>query len=77
MMANLTIHIFRPEKDHSMQIKALAKLLEKHPEWRDTPDFELVLIGSARNEGDEKRIRNLQQEAKDLGVQVMMDTNVK
>lgn len=77
MMANLTIYIFRPEKDHSMQIKALAKLLEKHPEWRDTPDFELVLIGSARNEGDEKRIRNLQQEAKDLGVQVMMDTNVK
>lgn len=60
-----------------MQIKALAKLLEKHPEWRDTPDFELVLIGSARNEGDEKRIRNLQQEAKDLGVRVMMDTNVK
>ncbi|KAJ8655331.1 hypothetical protein O0I10_009020 [Lichtheimia ornata] len=60
---------FRPEKDHSMQIKALAKLLEKHPEWRDTPDFELVLIGSARNEGDENRIKNLQQEAKDLGVQ--------
>lgn len=60
-----------------MQIKALAKLLEKHPEWRDTPDFELVLIGSARNEGDENRIKNLQQEAKDLGVQVIMDIGIK
>ena len=60
-----------------MQIKALAKLLEKHPEWKDTSEFELVLIGSARNEGDEKRIQDLQQEAKDLGIQVMMNTDIR
>ncbi|KAI9316813.1 hypothetical protein BX666DRAFT_2019318 [Dichotomocladium elegans] len=59
---------FRPEKDHSMQLKAIAKLLEKYPQWRDVPGFELVLIGSSRNEGDEQRISRLKQEAADLGI---------
>lgn len=62
---------FRPEKDHSMQLKALAKLFEKYPQWRDqTKNAQLVLIGSSRNEGDANRIDNLRKEADQLGIKV-------
>jgi alpha-1,2-mannosyltransferase len=60
---------FRPEKDHSLQLKALRKLFEKYPQWKST-SVELVLIGSSRNEGDAKRIDNLRKEAIELGIQV-------
>ncbi|CAO3642300.1 unnamed protein product [Cunninghamella blakesleeana] len=65
----ISVAQFRPEKDHSLQLKALAKLLEKHPKWKDVPDFELVLIGSSRNEGDEQRIENLRKESEELNIQ--------
>ncbi|KAI9007038.1 hypothetical protein CLU79DRAFT_778985 [Phycomyces nitens] len=60
---------FRPEKDHSMQLKAVARLLETHPEWKTCKGFELVLIGSSRNQGDEDRIKRLRQEVASLGIQ--------
>ncbi|KAI9499567.1 glycosyltransferase family 4 protein [Zychaea mexicana] len=60
---------FRPEKDHPMQLQALAKLFEKHPKWRQEKDLELVLIGSARNEGDEKRIAELRKLALELNIE--------
>ncbi|CEP17391.1 hypothetical protein [Parasitella parasitica] len=59
---------FRPEKDHSLQLKSLAKLFEKYPQWKTTNPVELVLIGSSRNEGDAKRIDGLRKEAADLGI---------
>ncbi|KAI8646053.1 hypothetical protein BD408DRAFT_337417 [Parasitella parasitica] len=59
---------FRPEKDHSLQLKSLAKLFEKYPQWRTTRPVELVLIGSSRNEADAKRIDGLCKEATDLGI---------
>lgn len=60
---------FRPEKDHSLQLKSLAKLFEKYPQWKST-SVELVLIGSSRNESDAKRIDNLRKEAIELGIKV-------
>lgn len=60
---------FRPEKDHSLQLKALARMLEKYPETKSM-GIELVLIGSSRNEGDAKRIDNLRKEANELGIKV-------
>lgn len=60
---------FRPEKDHSLQLKSLAKLFEKYPEWKEK-SVELILIGSSRNEGDANRIDNLKKEAASLGIQV-------
>jgi len=52
---------FRPEKAHHVQIEAYAKLLEKHPEYRnDSSKFtKLILIGGCRNEGDEKIVESL------------------
>lgn len=66
---------FRPEKDHSMQLKSLARLFEKYPHHK-TNGVELVLIGSSRNEGDAKRIDSLRQEAKELGIEVIMYTKM-
>ncbi|KAI7871085.1 glycosyltransferase family 4 protein [Spinellus fusiger] len=60
---------FRPEKDHSMQLKALAHLLSRYPVWKTTPGFCLVFVGSARNQGDEDRIKALHNEAVHLGIQ--------
>ncbi|KAG2225030.1 hypothetical protein INT45_003230 [Circinella minor] len=60
---------FRPEKDHAMQIQAMAKLFEKHPKWKDEKDLELVMIGSSRNEGDERRIVGLRKLAQELNVE--------
>jgi alpha-1,2-mannosyltransferase len=52
---------FRPEKAHHVQIEAYAKLLEKHPEYRNDPSkfTKLVMIGGCRNEGDEAIVENL------------------
>ncbi|KAI9469760.1 MAG: mannosyltransferase [Benjaminiella poitrasii] len=59
---------FRPEKDHPLQLDALAKLFEKYPEWK-AKSVELVLIGSSRNEGDAMRIDHLRKKAIELGIQ--------
>ncbi|ORY95334.1 hypothetical protein BCR43DRAFT_492818 [Syncephalastrum racemosum] len=59
---------FRPEKDHAMQIEALAKLFDAYPRWKADPEVELVLIGSSRNQGDENRIDDLKRLAEKLGV---------
>lgn len=60
---------FRPEKDHAKQVEALALLFERHPEWRGN-GVRLVLMGSCRNEEDERRIRGLEELANRLGVRV-------
>lgn len=60
---------FRPEKDQAKQIEALGLLFERHAEWREK-GVKLVLMGSCRNEEDEKRIRGLEELADRLGVRV-------
>ncbi|OBZ88853.1 GDP-Man:Man(3)GlcNAc(2)-PP-Dol alpha-1,2-mannosyltransferase [Choanephora cucurbitarum] len=59
---------FRPEKDHSLQLKSLARLFATYPEWKPR-GVELVLIGSCRNDGDAQRIDKLRQEANELKIQ--------
>ncbi|KAF7729975.1 asparagine-linked glycosylation protein [Apophysomyces ossiformis] len=59
---------FRPEKDHILQLRSLARLLEIHPEWK-SQSLQLVLIGSSRNDGDERRIADLRKESARLGIQ--------
>jgi alpha-1,2-mannosyltransferase len=55
----ISIAQFRPEKDHALQIRAIAKLLEKHAHISGVQQSKLVLIGSCRNHGDEQRIAHL------------------
>ncbi|KAI8379157.1 uncharacterized protein BYT42DRAFT_567764 [Radiomyces spectabilis] len=68
---------FRPEKDHLMQLRAMARMLEKYPQW-ESSSAELVMIGSSRNAGDEERIENLRKESVQLGIQnrVRFEINV-
>ncbi|KAL1934894.1 hypothetical protein VTP01DRAFT_7076 [Rhizomucor pusillus] len=65
----ISVAQFRPEKDHSMQVRAMARLLEKYPQWRQSKELELVLVGSSRNQGDEERIASLKKESVSLGVE--------
>lgn len=60
---------FRPEKDHALQLRSLAKLFENYTQWKEAK-LELVLIGSSRNEADANRIDSLRQLAVELGIQV-------
>ena len=67
---NLIISIaqFRPEKNHSLQLRSLKYLLDNYNENGSFDNLKLVLIGSCRNEEDEKRIQKL----KDLAVEVLL-----
>ncbi|GJJ71297.1 alpha-1,2-mannosyltransferase [Entomortierella parvispora] len=67
---------FRPEKGHGLQLEAIAQLLKDHPEYRqarkgETPNakgVQLVMVGSARNAGDEARIQELKDKSIELGI---------
>ncbi|XP_036022639.1 GDP-Man:Man(3)GlcNAc(2)-PP-Dol alpha-1,2-mannosyltransferase isoform X1 [Onychomys torridus] len=64
----VSIGQFRPEKNHALQIKAFAKLLnEKAAESR--PSLKLALIGGCRNKEDELRVNQLRKLSENLGVQ--------
>ncbi|KAI8344246.1 mannosyltransferase [Chlamydoabsidia padenii] len=66
----ISVAQFRPEKDHELQLNAMARFLEKYPEWRKNETaLELVLIGSSRNTGDEQRIARLKQQCQQLGIE--------
>ncbi|KAF9095236.1 asparagine-linked glycosylation protein [Mortierella sp. AD031] len=65
---------FRPEKGHALQLDAMAQLLKDHPEYRQQAGSEnsqavqLVMVGSARNESDNNRIKQLKEKAAQLGI---------
>lgn len=59
----------RPEKEHATQLRFYKELTElvgqkKASRWR------LVLAGSVRNEGDEKRVQELKILADELDISV-------
>lgn len=64
----VSIGQFRPEKNHPLQIRAFAKLLNKE-EAKLLPSLKLVLIGGCRNQDDELRVNQLRRLSEDLGVQ--------
>jgi alpha-1,2-mannosyltransferase len=65
----LSIGQFRPEKDHVLQLQAIAKLFQEHPSLRDTkPPVQLVLVGGCRNVADKARLAHLQELATSLGI---------
>lgn len=59
---------FRPEKNHPLQIRAFAKLLNKK-KAESLPSLKLVLIGGCRNQDDELRVNQLRRLCEELGVQ--------
>ncbi|KAL4401482.1 asparagine-linked glycosylation protein [Malassezia pachydermatis] len=71
---------FRPEKDHELQLRILRGLLDKHPELKssrgaDRP-LRLILIGSCRNEADQKRLASLKALAKELLIENHLEWHI-
>ncbi|XP_006879582.1 PREDICTED: GDP-Man:Man(3)GlcNAc(2)-PP-Dol alpha-1,2-mannosyltransferase [Elephantulus edwardii] len=64
----VSIGQFRPEKNHPLQIRAFAKLLNNKVA-ESLPSLRLVLIGGCRNTDDEFRVNQLRKLSEDLGVQ--------
>ncbi|RHZ30080.1 hypothetical protein DYB31_001508 [Aphanomyces astaci] len=66
----LSVAQFRPEKDHSLQLRAMRVLLDTHPDAMATTfrDFKMILLGSCRGDEDEARVSVLRQECADLGL---------
>jgi len=61
----LSVGQFRPEKDHSLQLRALRALRARGPQYNDV---RLVVAGSTRNAEDRALVAALQKEARKLGV---------
>ncbi|GMH66743.1 hypothetical protein TL16_g04499, partial [Triparma laevis f. inornata] len=63
----LSIGQFRPEKDHSLQIKSFARLLKMKP--KPPRDARLILLGGCRGEEDEERVEALKKLCKEMNVE--------
>lgn len=63
---------FRPEKDHLLQLKVLAELVQTLPSEK-AETVRLVLIGSCRHEEDQHRVQDLKREAERLGISNQVD----
>ena len=72
----VSIGQFRPEKDHTLQIQSVAKLLELHPEHERTKGVKLLLIGSCRNDSDQQRVDELKQLVTKLKLQDYVEFNI-
>ena len=61
---------FRPEKDHDLQLRAFALLVNKDDGslLKKNKDLRLILIGGCRDEGDEGRVSKLRETAEELGI---------
>lgn len=65
----LSLAQFRPEKNHPLQLRSLARLYEIAPQHRTAGDrVRLVLAGGCRDQGDRDRVAALQKLAKELGL---------
>ncbi|KAG2337923.1 mannosyltransferase [Suillus weaverae] len=65
----LSIAQFRPEKDHSAQLRAFAQLLADHPTYTSgSSSVKLFLLGGARNADDHARVQSLRDLAEELKI---------
>lgn len=63
----ISVAQFRDEKNHYLQLLALQHLFQAHPE-KKALGVKLVLIGSCRNDEDQRRIDDLRRSARELGI---------
>jgi alpha-1,2-mannosyltransferase len=70
----VSIGQFRPEKNHKLQIEAVATLLKQYPEHSDR--LKLLLIGSCRNTEDEQRVEELRELIKALKVEDVVEFSI-
>jgi alpha-1,2-mannosyltransferase len=62
---------FRPEKDHSMQLRMWKRLLPRLPK-----DAKFWLVGTVRDENDQGILDGLKEQARELGIQESIDFKV-
>ncbi|KAL3822001.1 hypothetical protein ACHAXA_002987 [Cyclostephanos tholiformis] len=65
----ISIGQFRPEKDHALQLRSFAMLLDIHNGAMRDVGVTLVLIGSCRGVGDMQRVDELRELARELNVE--------
>jgi len=64
----ISIGQFRPEKDHALQLRSFAKLLEMHDGAMRESGVTLAMIGSCRGADDARRVDELRSLAGELGI---------
>mmetsp|Transcript_141013 Transcript_141013/g.450186 ORF Transcript_141013/g.450186 Transcript_141013/m.450186 type:complete len:502 (+) Transcript_141013:120-1625(+) len=66
----LSLAQFRPEKDHPLQLRALARLFELVPQHREqgAGRVRLILAGGCRDDGDRGRVAALRALGTELGL---------
>jgi alpha-1,2-mannosyltransferase len=62
---------FRPEKDHSLQLRVWKNALPRIPR-----DAHFVLVGSVRDKDDQRIVDELKQLARNLGIQDSVEFRV-
>mmetsp|Transcript_1714 Transcript_1714/g.2296 ORF Transcript_1714/g.2296 Transcript_1714/m.2296 type:complete len:292 (+) Transcript_1714:23-898(+) len=67
----VSIGQFRPEKDHKLQVRSFARLIQKEPKFHHKA--RLVLVGSCRGPDDEKRVHELRDLVLSLGLEKSVD----
>jgi alpha-1,2-mannosyltransferase len=73
----LYIAQFRPEKMHQVIIEAFAALLKQWSPKEGAAKPKLVLVGSVRDDGDEKRVYKLRLQAQEIRDNVEFVINAK
>src|SRR6218665_3186438 len=64
---------FRPEKDHSLQLKAFRKFISGLKSPEESKLHRLVLVGSCRNDEDVARVEGLKALSLELGVDQLVE----
>ena len=71
----ISIGQFRPEKNHTLQIKSFKRfLVGQGSKGKDC--FKLLLVGSCRNEEDEKRVHDLKVLCHDLNISSSVEFHI-
>lgn len=69
----ISVAQFRPEKDHSLQLKAFKKFISGFKIHEETMLYQLVLVGSCRNEEDVTRVDGLKALSRELGIDHLVE----
>ncbi|KAL2653263.1 hypothetical protein R1flu_021391 [Riccia fluitans] len=69
----ISVAQFRPEKAHGLQLEAFRLALKTLQQSPDFQEVQLKIVGSCRNEEDEKRVQTLRDECKRLEIQTHVE----